>query len=368
MVRENKIGRRVKELRRENPSLKLSVARRIAEAEEKTRAASAASVSSFKVAVGIAGPIGAWDPRGSWAAHARDVVLTVPLGLERDGEHVTGAVVEVAIGEPGRGGDGNGVLQGAAGSGKSFLMRELVLAAAAKYSPERISFALMNFAEGATFRGLEVLPHVVVSTTPDAAAAHDEVARVREFLESEIVRRQQLLGDWGVSTASEYRDRRTKDLDRTGGQTIMPALPDLLLIADDFAWYLSSFPENILELFETVGSAGCAAGVYMLLSSQSIEERMLKGVPDHIGFGISFKAFRAEDSRSVIGSEDALMLRRDGSAIIRKSSAGRGGERTRFRVFDLDASTEVAGGAEHGGGEALGEAVLQRFEVLSASR
>jgi len=53
----------------------------------------------------------------------------------------------------------HGLIVGATGSGKSELLRTLVLGLAMTHSSETLNFALVDFKGGATFLGLDRLPH-----------------------------------------------------------------------------------------------------------------------------------------------------------------------------------------------------------------
>ena len=53
----------------------------------------------------------------------------------------------------------HGLLIGATGSGKSELLRTLVLGLAATHPPEVLNFVLVDFKGGATFAWLTALPH-----------------------------------------------------------------------------------------------------------------------------------------------------------------------------------------------------------------
>ena len=82
--------------------------------------------------------------------------LRVPIGIDADGQPV-----ELDIKESAQGGMGpHGLVVGATGSGKSELLRTLVLGLALTHSPEVLNFVLVDFKGGATFLGLDKLPHV----------------------------------------------------------------------------------------------------------------------------------------------------------------------------------------------------------------
>ncbi|MGW4797683.1 type VII secretion protein EccCa, partial [Nonomuraea sp. NPDC004297] len=96
------------------------------------------------------------DPAVIWRPRAGRNKLRVPIGLGADGR-----VVELDIKESAQGGMGpHGLLIGATGSGKSELLRTLVLGLAVTHSSEVLNFVLVDFKGGATFLGLDSLPHV----------------------------------------------------------------------------------------------------------------------------------------------------------------------------------------------------------------
>ena len=122
------------------------------------------------------------------AAHAPRDRLRVPIGVDADG-----TPVELDIKESAQGGMGpHGMLIGATGSGKSELLRTLVLALAVTHSSETLNFVLVDFKGGATFLGLDELPHTsaVITNLADEVALVD---RMQDALHGELIRRQELL-------------------------------------------------------------------------------------------------------------------------------------------------------------------------------
>ena len=79
----------------------------------------------------------------------------------------------------------HGLLIGATGSGKSELLRTLVLALALTHSSETLNFVLVDFKGGATFLGLDRLPHTsaVITNLADEAAL---VSRMQDALHGEL--------------------------------------------------------------------------------------------------------------------------------------------------------------------------------------
>ena len=91
-----------------------------------------------------------WQPRPDRA------FLRVPLGVDNHG-----AVVLVDLKESAQLGMGpHGLCIGATGSGKSEVLRTMVMALQATHSPEDLAFVLVDFKGGATFAPFEGVPHV----------------------------------------------------------------------------------------------------------------------------------------------------------------------------------------------------------------
>ena len=82
----------------------------------------------------------------------------------------------------------HGVLVGATGSGKSEVLRTLVLSLALSHSPDQLNFVLIDFKGGATFAGMGGMPHIssIITNLGDEASLVD---RMEDALDGEINRR-----------------------------------------------------------------------------------------------------------------------------------------------------------------------------------
>ena len=102
----------------------------------------------------------------------------------------------------------HGLCVGATGSGKSEVLRTLVLTLAMTHPPERLSLVLVDYKGGATFAGLEDLPHTsaMISNLSDDSGLVD---RLHDAIQGEMKRRQQILLDAGqLANITEYNRRR----------------------------------------------------------------------------------------------------------------------------------------------------------------
>ncbi len=236
------------------------------------------------------------DPTVSWRSRPERERLRIPIGVGP-----TGAPVELDVKESAQGGMGpHGLIIGATGSGKSELLRTIVLGLAATHSSEDLNFVLVDFKGGATFSSLDALPHTsaVITNLSDELPLVD---RMKDALSGELVRRQEVL-----RSAGNYVSQRDYERARRTGQPLEP-MPALLIVCDEFSELLSAKPDFI-ELFVMIGRLGRSLGVHLLLASQRLEEGRLRGLDTHLSYRIGLRTFSAMESRIVLGNQAAHEL------------------------------------------------------------
>ncbi|HVQ93667.1 MAG TPA: type VII secretion protein EccCa [Mycobacteriales bacterium] len=222
--------------------------------------------------------------------------LRVPIGVGPLGEPV-----ELDIKEAAQDGMGpHGLVIGATGSGKSELLRTLVLGLAVTHSSDALNFVLVDFKGGATFARLEDLPHTSAVIT-NLADDLSQVDRMRDAIDGELNRRQELLRD-----AGNYASLRDYQRARENGAPLA-AVPSLFVVVDEFSELLTAKPDFI-DLFITIGRIGRSLGVHLLLASQRLEEGRLRGLDTYLSYRIGLRTFSAMESRVVLGVPDAYEL------------------------------------------------------------
>ncbi|TDD85600.1 type VII secretion protein EccCa [Actinomadura darangshiensis] len=249
----------------------------------------------FAALVGLDDPADV-DVARLWAPRAERTFLRVPIGLDDTGRPVILDLKEAAS----LGMGPHGLCVGATGSGKSELLRTLVLALACTHSPEQVSMVLVDYKGGATFAPFEGLPHVagVITNLEDDAGL---IERAYASLAGEVQRRQQVLRDAGnIAGIGDYDHLRAERPD-------LPPLPHLLVIIDEFGELLAARPDFI-ELFLSIGRIGRSIGVHLLLSSQRVESGKLRGLETFLSYRIGLRTFSEEESRTVLDTADAFHL------------------------------------------------------------
>lgn len=153
----------------------------------------------------------------------RDVV---ELDLTRDGPHA--------------------LVAGTTGSGKSELLRTLVLGAAWWGSPQQVQFVLVDYKGGAAFDACGGLPHVVgVVTDLDT----DVARRVLAGLQAELLRRERFLRELGASDVTQA------------------PLPRLVVVIDEVAALVQELPE-VMSALIALAQRGRSLGMHLVLATQ----------------------------------------------------------------------------------------------------
>ncbi|BBC32521.1 ATP/GTP binding protein membrane protein [Streptomyces graminofaciens] len=270
------------------------------------------------------------DVGRTWRPRSTPERLRVPIGVGEDGRPVMLDLKEAA--QDGMG--PHGLCVGATGSGKSELLRTLVLGLAVTHSSETLNFVLADFKGGATFAGMSQMPHVAAVIT-NLADDLTLVDRMGDAIRGELQRRQELL-----RSAGNYANIHDYEKARAAGAPLEP-LASLVLVIDEFSELLTAKPDFI-DMFIQIGRIGRSLGVHLLLASQRLEEGRLRGLDTYLSYRIGLRTFSAAESRAALGVPDAYHLPSvPGSGYLKFGTD----EMTRFKAAYVS-GTYHAGGPE----------------------
>ncbi|WP_327353026.1 type VII secretion protein EccCa [Streptomyces sp. NBC_01304] len=242
------------------------------------------------------GDAGTVDVSRTWRPRTLHERLRVPIGVGESGEPVMLDLKEAS--QEGMG--PHGLCVGATGSGKSEVLRTLVLGLAVTHSSETLNFILADFKGGATFAGMADMPHTAAVIT-NLADDLTLVDRMRDSIQGETQRRQELL-----RTAGNYANIHDYEKARAAGAALEP-LASLVIVLDEFSELLTAKPDFI-DMFIQIGRIGRSLGVHLLLASQRLEEGKLRGLDTYLSYRIGLRTFSAAESRTAIGVPDAYHL------------------------------------------------------------
>ncbi len=198
---------------------------------------------------------------------------------------------------------------GTTGSGKSELLRTLIVALAVRHPPDRCAFLLFDFKGGSAFDACHRLPHVVgLVTDLDGGLAE----RALTAIDAEIRRREHLLRDAGVSDLAALR---AAGMAAREGIEVFPAL---VVIVDEFATLAADAPDFVDRLID-VAQRGRSLGVHLVLATQRPSGVINDRIRANTDIRIALRVADAHDSTDIVGQPDAATIDRDhpGQACVR---------------------------------------------------
>jgi S-DNA-T family DNA segregation ATPase FtsK/SpoIIIE len=195
----------------------------------------------------------------------------------------------------------HGLLGGMTGSGKSEVLKTLILALAVTCHPHDLNFALVDYKGGAAFNELAKLPHTVgVMTDIESHASYAE--RVLLALGGELERRKVILErarsifKFGRSHVDDYRTMK-----------IRQPLPHLVIVFDEFAEFKARNPEESKRLI-SIARLGRSLGVHLILATQNISAAIDPQILQNSNFRVCLRTSQPDDSVQMIGIPDAIHL------------------------------------------------------------
>ena len=232
--------------------------------------------------------------------------LAVPVGVEK-----SGGVLKLDLHEKYHG--PHGLIAGMTGSGKSEFIITYVLSMATNFSPQDVSFILIDYKGGGlagAFENRETgisLPHLAGTITNLDVS---EMNRSLSSIQSELRRRQQLFNEardkLGESTVDIYKYQKFfKE-----GKVAEP-VPHLLIICDEFAELKSQQPDFMDQLISTA-RIGRSLGVHLILATQKPSGVVNDQIWSNSRFRVCLKVQEKSDSNEMIKTPDAAYIKQVG--------------------------------------------------------
>lgn len=199
----------------------------------------------------------------------------------------------------------HGLVAGTTGSGKSELLQTLILSLAVNYSPEDISFLLIDYKGGGMSKLLEGLPHLSGCISN---LSGNQIKRGMISIKSENRRRQRLFNETGVSNINQY----TK-LYKNGD--LREPVPHLLIIIDEFAELKRQEPEFMDELI-SVAQVGRSLGIHLILATQKPSGTVDDNIWSNSKFRLCLGVQSRQDSLDMLHRPDAAFISNTGTGYL----------------------------------------------------
>lgn len=207
----------------------------------------------------------------------------------------------------------HGLIAGMTGSGKSEFLITYILSMAVNYSPEEVSFVLIDYKGGGLAGAFEDvdsgkrLPHIVGTITNLDKA---EINRALSSINSELRRRQLVFNSvrdkMSKSTVDIYKYQR---MYREG--LVEEPMPHLIIISDEFAELKNQQPEFMEDLI-SAARIGRSLGVHLILATQKPAGVVDAQIWSNSKFKICLKVQDKADSIEMIKSPLAAEIKEVG--------------------------------------------------------
>ncbi|NUP59182.1 MAG: hypothetical protein HOQ06_06850, partial [Pseudarthrobacter sp.] len=230
-------------------------------------------------------PLSAPEVRRRWDTSPGSDGLIAPLGVGADGTRT----IDLH-------GDGPHLLvAGTTGSGKSELLRSLVLGLVLSYPPDRVNFFFVDFKGGSGLAPLTALVHCVGLQTD--LSGH-ELERTLTSLRAEVRLREERLAAARVPDVAAYRSSPAAD--------DFP-LPHLVVVIDEFRMLVDDAPGVLRELLR-IASIGRSLGIHLVMATQRPQGALTADIRANVTSSIALRVQSEMESVDIINSKAAAAI------------------------------------------------------------
>ncbi|WP_426623506.1 FtsK/SpoIIIE domain-containing protein [Leifsonia sp. McL0607] len=215
---------------------------------------------------------------------------------------------------------------GTTGSGKSEFLQTWIMALAAEYAPDRVTFLLVDYKGGAAFADCADLPHTVGLVTD---LTRPLVRRALVSLRAELARRERVLSRVGAKDVTAME---------SAGDPAAP--PALVIVIDEFAALTADAPEFLDGMLD-IAQRGRSLGLHLILATQRPSGVVKDDLRANTNLRIALRVADEADSVDVLGVPDAALF---GPGTPGRAIAARGGgRRDGFQTGYLGGRTPPSG-------------------------
>ena len=179
---------------------------------------------------------------------------------------------------------------GTTGAGKSELLQSWIMGMATAYSPDRVTFLLVDYKGGSAFGQCRELPHTVGMVTDLSIAL---ARRALTSLSAELKYREHVL--------SRKKAKDLIELERSGDPD---APPSLIIVVDEFAALVQELPEFV-DGMVNVAQRGRSLGLHLILATQRPTGVVKGNLRANTNLRVALRMADEGDSTDVLGTAAA---------------------------------------------------------------
>ena len=229
--------------------------------------------------------------------------MAVPLGIRSNGERF---MFNVQWGSDYTRYHGPfGLVAGSPGSGKSEMIQSWILSLAIKFSPEDLSFIIVDYKGTGMLMPFKYLPHLAGTISNlDGNVRRNIIA-----LNKEMRRRQAIFDEVGIipQDIKEYHKR--------GYHKTHKPLPIIIIVIDEFAEVKKNLPEFV-PVIESLFAVGRSLGIYAIVSTQKPSGVVTDKMYGTSQFRWCCRVASTGDSKEMIKRVDAAKITNAGRACV----------------------------------------------------
>ena len=203
----------------------------------------------------------------------------------------------------------HGLIAGTTGSGKSETLQTYILSLALNFSPEDVSFFIIDFKGGGMANLFERLPHMAGQISN---LSGNQIHRAMISIKSENVRRQKIFTEYGVNNINLYtrlyKNNEAKE-----------PVPHLFIIIDEFAELKKEEPDFMRELI-SVAQVGRSLGVHLILATQKPSGTVDDNIWSNSRFRLCLRVQDRQDSNDMLHKPDAAFITQTGRGYLQVGS------------------------------------------------
>ena len=215
------------------------------------------------------------------------------------------------------------LIAGNAGSGKSTLLHNIVSKLLSNNDPGDLKLILIDPRQ-VELNAYNRIPHLL---TPVVTESKKAILAMKWSIK-EMDRRYDLLKDENCKDIESYHKDvlapAVKKLDveercklEAAGK-IPETIPYIFIVIDEFSDVMLEYPKETEPLVVKIAQRGHAVGVHIILATSRLTTKILtKSIRDAIGARIALQTSSAQDSKAIIGTDGACLLRKDGDMLYR---------------------------------------------------
>ncbi len=201
------------------------------------------------------------------------------------------------------------IIAGSKGSGKSMFINSCIMSMCSVRRPEDLKLILIDTRQ-IEFAAYDSLPHLLASPVNDS----DEAFKALSWAVREMETRTENFADKRARNIEAYNRKLPKS----------KRLPEIVIVIDELADLIYSSEHDIGNLIVRLAQKGGSCGIHMIIATERPSSEVLTGpIKSNIPVCAAFTLSSKNESRSVLGVEDAHKLTGNGDMLFRNTGSAR---------------------------------------------